>query len=93
MAVWCKALHAVILGTQATDAIDMNRSENQHRMWQVVRMYERLGFTSDPAGIKGLAYRKNAATGAFLMERGSAQPTKYISIIDDARCDKFARST
>ena len=55
-------------------------------------MYERLGFTSDPAGIKGLAYRKTAAKGTFLMEHG-ARPTKYISIIDDARCDKFARSS
>lgn len=59
---------------------------------QVVRMYERLGFDSDPSGIKGLAFRRNAASGAYLMER-EARPTRYISIVRDSSCDRADRDS
>ena len=52
-------------------------------------MYERLGFSSDPSGIKGLAFRRSAAND-YLMER-EARPTRYISLVRDGSCDRAAR--
>ena len=53
-------------------------------------MYERLGFSSDPSGIKGLAFRRSAASGAYLMER-DARPSRYIAIVRDGSVDRAAR--